>query len=57
MHSLIYLLLLYSHHEMAVGLDMRGGGTSRYSLTCKLLSAYKALEQGSSTRGPPVALG
>ena len=57
MHSLIDLLLLYSHHEMAVGLDMRGGGTSRYSLTCKLLSAYKALEQGSSTRGPPVALG
>ena len=34
--------LLYWRHEMAVGVDGRGGETSRYMLTRKLLSIYQA---------------
>ena len=37
--------VLYSCCEMAVGVDRRDGGTSRYILTWKLLSAYLAPEK------------
>ena len=47
-HTYKHVYLLFSRHETAVGVHRRGGGTSHYTLTRKLLFAYRP-ERNTST--------